>query len=123
MRSKRLFEIDKPLGCAKDSNLAAMLTPSPYKFFPSRTTSPMLMPIRNSIFSRSVTEEFLSLIFFWKIVAHSNAETALLNSAKTESPAVLNILPLCLNIKLSSIFRHSFKFLSVCVSLFSIALL
>ena len=64
-----------------------MLTPSPSNS-PSRTTSPMLMPIRNSALPRSVTEEFLSLIFLKN--AHSNAETALLNSVG--SPAVLNIL-------------------------------
>ena len=42
------FEIVIPLVWARASSLAAMLTPSPSKLSFSFTTSPELIPIRNS---------------------------------------------------------------------------
>jgi len=89
-----LLDIQTPLGWESASKRAAMFTPSPSKLPSLDTTSPILMPILNSSAAGILSDLLRSIILFWNSTANSTALTALVNSAKTESPAVLKIDPL-----------------------------
>ena len=63
---------------------------------------------------------FLSFTRFWNFEAQTTADTALENSAKMESPAVLKTLPSCSSNNFCKIFLQALKLWSVSSSSFFI---
>src|SRR5258705_9145617 len=90
---KTSSDTQMPPGSAMPSSLAAIFTPSPSMSSPSISTSPKLMPMRNSMRTSSGTSLLRSLMRFWTTTAQSTAATIDGNSRSTPSPVVLTILP------------------------------
>ena len=90
-----------PPGSAKASSRAAILTPSPKMSSPLTMTSPILMPILNSILRSSGSPALRALSAPWISMAHSTDSNELTNSASTLSPAVPTTFPWCISIRLN----------------------
>ena len=86
-------------------------------------TSPILMPTRNIMRDSASIELLRCSTSFWNSDAQTTADTALWNSANTESPAVLNTRPPCSPNRVSMISMQARKLCSVLSSLASIILL
>ena len=84
-----------PPGSAAACRRAATLTPSPSKSAPCTMTSPRLTPMRNSTRRCSGSWSLRVRRAAWISVAQRTASTALLNSARIASPAVLKMRPRC----------------------------
>ena len=76
-----------PPGSESASSRAATLTPSPWISSPSITTSPRLMPMRNTI--SGVLSRAASAVC--KSTLHDTASTALANSTSRPSPITLTM--------------------------------
>jgi hypothetical protein len=94
-------ETQIPPGSAKPSRRAATFTPLPKMSPSSTTTSPTLMPIRNSIRLSVSVVALRPAMPACSSVAQRSASTTLLNSTSRPSPpspVVLTSRPLCLEI-------------------------
>ena len=105
------------------SSWAATLTPWLYRLVASMITSPILSLMWKCILASGSTDVLRSRTSFWNFVVQMIAETALWNSARTESPAVLKMRPLCSWNRPSKIARRARRLFGVKASLRSIKLL
>src|SRR6516164_5966855 len=109
-----------PPGSAADCNRAATLTPSPSRSSPSSITSPRLTPMRNLTCRCSGNWSLRVRSAAWISVAHRTASTALPNSARIASPAVLKTRPRCRATSFSKTSLCPRKVRSVCSSSWAI---